>query len=137
MYLPRRPCADFLLGLRKSINSDGNNYTSKLLQKSSKQFASRRKRSAGNPGSYLVIHLYLLIYSYSTTFRVCPCCWRSLTNSYYNKIFPFIENYECLIRAMIRFNILCITKPLYHFLFKFATNIFVILCLYQFLLIVR
>ena len=45
MSPPRGPYADFQFGLWKSTNSVGNINTAKSLQKSRKQFVSRRKRS--------------------------------------------------------------------------------------------
>ena len=45
MSPPQKHCVDLQLGLLKSTNSVGNINTAKTLQKSRKQFASRRKRS--------------------------------------------------------------------------------------------
>ena len=57
----RGPCADFQLGLWKSTNCVGNINTAKSLQKSWKQFASRRNRSPrlGSCSQYLLIILSL------------------------------------------------------------------------------
>ena len=54
MFQTHRPCNDFQLDFLISDNSVANINTTKSLQKSRKQFASRRKRSPTlNPGSLL------------------------------------------------------------------------------------
>ena len=61
MSPPREPCVDFQLGLWKSTNSVGNINTGKLLQKSRKQFDSRRKRSQTGGSKKLYGYTSILI----------------------------------------------------------------------------
>ena len=108
MSPPRGLCADFQLGLWILANSIVNINTAKSLQKSGKQFASRRKWFPRlGPGSCL---------GYTSTYTCCIYSWNSVWGindfSRLQLKIDYLFFKDCLTTKSLTKNLICLITKL-------------------------